>query len=222
MRLKDRIALVTGGARGIGLAIARALTAEGAVPVVADIDGDGARTAVEALDHRNGLALAPNVADAESVAASIHAVTERYGRLDILVNNAGIGSSTPFLDVLPEDWNRTIAVNLTGAFLLAQAAARVMAGRGGGRIVNVTSPSGQRGGRGRAAYGASKAGLELLTKVMAVELAEHGITVNAIAPGPIETKMVRHAHDAETRPLPLPATSIPSSGVRAPARRNAP
>ncbi|TWA57327.1 enoyl-ACP reductase-like protein [Azospirillum baldaniorum] len=112
---------------------------------------------------------------------------------------AGIGSSTPFLDVLLEDWNRTIAVNLTGAFLVAQAAARVMVGHGGGRIVNVTSPSGQRGGRGRAAYGASKAGLELLTKVMAVELAEHGITVNAIAPGPIETEMVRHAHDARTR-----------------------
>ncbi|MGY0709634.1 SDR family NAD(P)-dependent oxidoreductase [Azospirillum argentinense] len=199
MRLKDRIALVTGGARGIGLAIARALTAEGAVPVVADIDGDGARAAVATLDHRNGLALALNVADAESVAASIRAVTERYGRLDILVNNAGIGSSTPFLDVRLEDWNRTIAVNLTGAFLVAQAAARVMAGHGGGRIVNVTSPSGQRGGRGRAAYGASKAGLELLTKVMAVELAEHGITVNAIAPGPIETEMVRHAHDADTR-----------------------
>ena len=199
MRLKGKIALVTGGARGIGLAVAKAMAAEGAVPVIADINEDGARDALSTLGHAEGLALGADVADEASVAAMIAAIVARYGRLDILVNNAGIGGNTPFLDIELAAWNRTIAINLTGAFLVAQAAARVMVKGGGGKIVNIASLSGQRGGHGRAAYGAAKAGLELLTKVMAVELAEHGINVNAIAPGAIETEMAKFAHDQATR-----------------------
>jgi NAD(P)-dependent dehydrogenase (short-subunit alcohol dehydrogenase family) len=199
MRLKDRVALVTGGARGIGLAIAKAMAAEGAVPVIADINEGGARDALSTLGRAEGLALGVDVADEASVAAMIDAITARYGRLDILVNNAGIGGNTPFLDIKLAEWNRTIAINLTGAFLVAQASARVMAKGGGGKIVNIASVSGQRGGHGRAAYGAAKAGLELLTKVMAVELAEYGINVNSIAPGAIETEMAKFAHDAATR-----------------------
>jgi NAD(P)-dependent dehydrogenase (short-subunit alcohol dehydrogenase family) len=199
MRLKGKIGLVTGAARGIGLAVAKALAAEGAVPVIADINEAGARDALSTLGRAEGLALGVDVADEASVAAMIDAIRARHGRLDILVNNAGIGGNTPFLDIKLAEWNRTIAVNLTGAFLVAQASARVMVKGGGGKIVNIASVSGQRGGHGRAAYGAAKAGLELLTKVMAVELAEHGINVNSIAPGAIETEMAKFAHDAATR-----------------------
>lgn len=199
MRLKGKIALVTGGARGIGFAIAKALTAEGAVPVIADINEWGARDALTALDSGRGQALGVDVADQASVTAMVKAIIDRHGRIDILVNNAGIGGNTPFLDIKLEEWNRTIAINLTGAFLVAQACAREMTKQGGGKIINIASLSGQRGGHGRAAYGAAKAGLELLTKVMAVELAEYGINVNNIAPGAIETEMAKFAHDQATR-----------------------
>ncbi|MFC7477798.1 SDR family NAD(P)-dependent oxidoreductase [Dankookia sp. GCM10030260] len=200
MRLQGKIALVTGGARGIGLAIMRALVAEGAVPVIADVNQAGAAAAVAALGHADGQVLRVDVADHASVAAMVDAIVARHGQLDILVNNAGIGGNTPFLEIGPEEWQRTIAINLSGAFFVAQACARAMAQRGeGGKIINIASLSGQRGGHGRAAYGAAKAGLELLTKVMAVELAEYGINVNNIAPGAIETEMAKFAHDQATR-----------------------
>jgi NAD(P)-dependent dehydrogenase (short-subunit alcohol dehydrogenase family) len=199
MRLQGKIALVTGGARGIGFTIAKALAAQGAIPVIADINEEGARDAVATLQGSEGLALGVNVAEQASITAMIEAIIARYGRLDILVNNAGIGGNTPFLDIKLEEWNRTIAINLTGAFLVAQACAREMVKQGGGKIINIASLSGQRGGHGRAAYGSAKAGLELLTKVMAVELAEFGINVNAIAPGAIETEMAKFAHDQATR-----------------------
>jgi 3-oxoacyl-[acyl-carrier protein] reductase len=122
-----------------------------------------------------------------------------FARIDILSNNAGIGGNTPFLDTSLDEWDRILRVNLTGAFVVAQAVAQTMVENGGGRIINIASLSGQRGGEGRAAYGAAKAGLDLLTRVMAVELAPRGINVNAIAPGPIETEMARFAHDDATR-----------------------
>jgi len=199
MRLQGKIALVTGGARGIGLAVTKALAAEGAIPVIADINEQGAREALSTLGTSDGLALAVNVADEASVTSMVQAIVDRFGRVDILVNNAGIGGNTPFLDIKLEEWNRTISINLTGAFLVAQACAREMVKQRGGKIINIASLSGQRGGHGRAAYGAAKAGLELLTKVMAVELAEFGINVNNIAPGAIETEMAKFAHDQPTR-----------------------
>ena len=115
------------------------------------------------------------------------------------MNNAGIGHVKPFLSITLEEWNRVLQINLTGQFLCAQAVARVMLQEGGGRIVNIASISGERGGTGRAAYGAAKAGVILLTKVMAVELAAKGIRVNAISPGPTETEQVRECHDDATR-----------------------
>jgi 3-oxoacyl-[acyl-carrier protein] reductase len=199
MRLQGKVALVTGGARGIGLAVTKALAAEGAIPVIADINEQGAREALSTLGTSDGLALAVNVADEASVTNMVQAIVDRFGRVDILVNNAGIGGNTPFLDIKLEEWNRTISINLTGAFLVAQACAREMVKQRGGKIINIASLSGQRGGHGRAAYGAAKAGLELLTKVMAVELAEFGINVNNIAPGAIETEMAKFAHDQATR-----------------------
>ncbi len=197
MRLQEKQALVTGAGRGIGLAIASALAREGAAVAIADLDPKRAGSAAAAIGAQGGHALpiVADVADPASVKAMVEAALDAFGRLDILVNNAGIGGSTPFLETTAEEWQKILDVNLTGAFLVAQAVARAMVQAGGGRIVNIVSLSSQRGGHGRAA----KAGLELLTKVMAVELAEHGINVNAIAPGPIETEIARFMHDEATR-----------------------
>jgi 3-oxoacyl-[acyl-carrier protein] reductase len=129
----------------------------------------------------------------------VKSTLDALGRIDILINNAGVGGNTPFLETSLEEWNKIISINLTGAFLVAQACAREMVKTGGGKIVNIASLSGQRGGNGRAAYGSAKAGLELLTKVMAVELSPHNINVNNIAPGAIETEMAKYAHDQATR-----------------------
>lgn len=187
--LDGRAAIVTGAARGIGKAIARRLHREGARVVLADIDGvaasaaaaefdpDGTRTEVATLD----------VADPSAVARVVDQAVASCDGIDILVNNAGIMDRMPFLDMTPEFWDRVTGINLRGAFLTGQAVARHMVSRGGGRIVNVASNSGIFGGRGRAAYGASKAGLINLTQTMAIELAEHNITVNAVAPGPTRT-----------------------------------
>ena len=217
MRLKDKIALVTGGARGIGFATASAFLKEGATVVIADINQQGAEEAAKRLDPhlKHVKALAVNVADPQSIAAMMDAIVSDYGRLDLLLNNAGVGGNIPFLETSLEDWNRIIGINLTGAFLVAQAAAREMVKSGGGKIVNIASLSGQRGGNGRSAYGAAKAGLELLTKVMAVELSPHHINVNAIAPGAIETEMAKFAHDEATRKayhylIPMDRYGVPS------------
>ena len=201
MQLKDKIALITGGARGIGYATAEVFLKAGAKVVIADINMEGAESAARKLDPdlTSAMALVVNVADTHSVNTMIDTLLARFGRLDLLLNNAGVGGNIPFLETSLEDWNRIIDINLTGAFLVAQAAARQMVKSGGGKIVNIASLSGQRGGNGRAAYGSAKAGLELLTKVMAVELAPHQINVNAIAPGAIETEMAIFAHDEATR-----------------------
>jgi len=202
MRLDKKVALITGGARGIGFAIATSLAREGASICIADINEEGAKEAAKKLSANGtpSLGLAANVADQASVRAMVAGVVAHFGKLDILINNAGIGGNTPFLDTKIEDWNRMISINLTGAFIVAQACAQKMVDQGhGGKIINIASLSGQRGGNGRAAYGSAKAGLELLTKVMSVELAEFGINVNNIAPGAIETEMAATAHDAATR-----------------------
>ncbi|MDB5584997.1 MAG: short-chain dehydrogenase/reductase [Bradyrhizobium sp.] len=193
MDLSGKVALVTGAGNGIGRAIALGLSAAGATTIVCDIDGAaGERTAKSILDQgRAAVAMPLDVSDPAGVAAVYGEVAQRYGRLDIQISNAGITTRAPFLDVDLETFHRILSVNLYGTFLCGQAAGRLMRPKGG-RIVNLTSVSGQQGGTGRAAYGASKAAIINLTQTMALELAEFGILVNAIAPGPTQVERTAH------------------------------
>lgn len=197
---QSKVALVTGSARGIGLATARRFLADGWRVVLLDIDGDTLRRAYAAIARPDDtMALACDVAEPAQVGRAFAVATERFGRLDALVNNAGIAIFKPILDVTYEDWSRVLAVNLTGPFLCAQAAVPVMRDNGGGAIVNVTSISGLRASTLRTAYGTSKAGLAHLTKQQAAELASIGIRVNAVAPGPVDTAMAKAVHTPEIR-----------------------
>jgi len=203
MRLQGQHAVVTGAGSGIGEAIARRFAGEGAFVTCLDIVPDRVERTVAGIVAESGEAAAAvvDIGDGAAVTAAIETAAESRSGLDILVNCAGLGLERPFLETTAEDFERILNINLIGAFRCAQAAAAEMLRRGtaAGRLINIASISGQRGGIGRAAYGASKAGLINLTQVMAVELAENGITVNAIAPGPIETDMVREIHTRETR-----------------------
>ncbi|MCA1402713.1 SDR family oxidoreductase [Bradyrhizobium sp. BRP56] len=195
-----KVALVTGAARGIGLAAAKRFLADGWRVALLDIEGKLLRAAVAALKQPDDtLALTCDVSDAAGVAAAISAITDRFGRLDALVNNAGIAVFTPVLETSDADWSRIMAVNLTGPFLCTKAAAPVMREHGGGAIVNITSISAVRASTLRSAYGTSKAGLAHLTKQLAVELASLGIRVNGVAPGPVETAMAKAVHTPEIR-----------------------
>jgi NAD(P)-dependent dehydrogenase (short-subunit alcohol dehydrogenase family) len=195
-----KTALVTGAARGIGLAVAKKFLAEGWRVALLDIESELLRTAVAAIaEPDNTLALHADVSDAAAVASAIAATEARFGRLDALVNNAGVAVFAPLLETSDDDWNRVLAVNLTGPFLCTKAAAPLMREHGGGAIVNITSISGLRASTLRSAYGTSKAGLAHLTKQLAVELAALGIRVNGVAPGPVETAMARQVHTPEIR-----------------------
>ncbi|MGY3618535.1 SDR family NAD(P)-dependent oxidoreductase [Bradyrhizobium sp. USDA 10063] len=196
----QKVALVTGAARGIGLATARRFLAEGWRVALLDIERELLNEAVAGLKQAEStLALPCDVADAASVAAAVDAVKKRFGRLDALVNNAGVAVFAPLLETSDADWSRILAVNLTGPFLCAKAAAPLMREHGGGAIVNITSISAVRASTLRSAYGTSKAGLAHLTKQLAVELASLGIRVNAVAPGPVDTAMAKAVHTAAIR-----------------------
>lgn len=196
--LRGKVAVVTGAGAGIGRAAAIRLASEGALVVATDVNEVGARETVELVVAAGGTAraLALDVGDEAAVADVYGRIGRDVGPVDIQVSNAGVTDRMPFLTMPLDGFQRILRVNLVGAMLCGQAAARSMVGRGG-RIVNLTSVSGQQGGVGRAAYGASKAGIINLTQTMAAELADHGILVNAVAPGP--TQVARTAHGPAQR-----------------------
>ncbi len=198
------LALVTGGASGIGLAVALQLTGEGWDVVVGDANAE----AVERLTAQSrATPIAQGLGVCEAVCLDVtdaDAVADLFTRIDGarlrgLVNAAGIGRSVPFLDTSVELFRKILDVNLVGTFIVGKAAATCMSRAYGGSIVNISSGSALRGNAGRAAYGASKGGVEMLTKVMAVELSAAGIRVNSVAPGPIETPLVATMHSAADR-----------------------
>jgi NAD(P)-dependent dehydrogenase (short-subunit alcohol dehydrogenase family) len=196
----SKVALVTGAARGIGLATARRFLADSWRVALLDIEGEQLTRAVASLAQPDEtLALTCDVSDAKAVAAAIGEVATRFGRLDALVNNAGVAVFAPLLETSDADWNRILSVNLTGPFMLTKAAAPLMREHGGGAVVNITSISAVRASTLRSAYGTSKAGLAHLTKQLAVELASLGIRVNGVAPGPVDTAMAKAVHTAEIR-----------------------
>ena len=196
----NRVAFVTGAARGLGLATASRFLADGWRVVMLDILGDTLRAAAKDLAQPEAiLTLEADVSDLAAVTAAVQKAKAQFGRIDALVNNAGIAIFKPMLEVTLEDWQRVMAVNLTGPFLMTQAVAPIMRDQGGGAIVNITSISGLRASTLRIAYGTSKAGLAHLTKQQAAELGQYGIRVNAVAPGPVDTAMALAVHTPEIR-----------------------
>ena len=185
MQLKDRIALVTGGAQGIGESVARAFVREGAQVAIVDRDGDAAERAAATIVASGGAAIGIgcDVADREQVQAAVARIGAHWGGIDILVNNAGI-TRTAMLDrMTPDEWQQVLAVHLTGSFNCLQAVAEGMIARRHGRIIFVTSAAGVLGTIGQINYSAAKAGVLGMTRSAARELARHNITANAIAPG---------------------------------------
>ncbi|MHB1426060.1 MAG: 3-oxoacyl-[acyl-carrier-protein] reductase [Gemmataceae bacterium] len=192
MRLKDRNAVVTGGSRGIGRAIAEAFAAEGArVAIVYRGSQEAADKLAEEINAKGGKAVAiqADVADADSVQACVQRVEQELGPIHILVNNAGVIEDDLFVRMKPEAWNKVVQTNLGGVFNFCHAAAFGMMQRRSGRILNISSVAADHVNMGQTNYSASKGAINSFTRALAVELAKRGVTVNAIAPGFIETDM---------------------------------
>ena len=189
--LDGRTAIVTGGTRGIGAAVAALLAEHGAAVVVSGRDAARLQKAVQELEEHGASVhgVVADVAKREDADRLVEAAKERYGRLDLLVNNAGITRDGLLIRMKDDDWDRVMEVNLRGAFLMARAAAKLMVRQRSGRIINIASTAGAMGNPGQANYSAAKAGLIGFTKATARELAHWGILVNAVAPGLIETDM---------------------------------
>jgi 3-oxoacyl-[acyl-carrier protein] reductase len=189
---EQRVAVVTGGARGIGAAIAKRLAADGNAVAVLDLREDDTTATVHAITAAGGRALgvAADVADTASVSAAVARVVRELGAPTILINNAGILRDNLLFKMTDEDWDSVVAVHLRGAFLMSREVQKHQVEAGWGRIVSLSSTS-ALGNRGQANYSAAKAGIQGLTKTLAIELGRYGVTANAIAPGFIETDMLR-------------------------------
>jgi NAD(P)-dependent dehydrogenase (short-subunit alcohol dehydrogenase family) len=211
----SRVAAVTGGASGIGLGVARRLAGEGHSIAVLDSNGDAAEAAANEVRAAGtkAVAVTVDVADRASVAAAFERVRAELGAVTILVTSAGIESFQPTLDITAESWDRIIGVNLTGTFACVQCALPDMLDAGWGRIITISSSSAQSGAARMSHYVASKGGVVGLTKALALELAPHGITVNTIPPGFIDTPMVRRAEERGDLP------SVDAVIARTPVRR---
>jgi pyridoxal 4-dehydrogenase len=211
MKLKDRVAIVTGGAQGIGRAIADKFAEEGAALVIADINGEGATAAAAALPRAIGLRV--DVSDPAGVQAMVKAAVDTFGGLDILVNNAAIVPFTAWDDIDFVEWRRIMSVNLDGVFLACRAASDEMRKKGYGRIVNIASNSLIAGTPNMAAYVAAKGGVFGFTRALATELGKYGITVNSVAPGLTETEGVMAGPHAQAFDFVQMLQAIPRHGV---------
>jgi len=219
MSLSGRVALVTGGARGIGAAVADALAEAGAAVAIGDLDEVGARDTAAGIGKERGtpvLGLGMDITRRESVDAAIAGIEDELGPLSVLVNNAGIDVIKPFVDSTPEEWERIIAVNLMGLFHCCQAALDVMQPRGDGAIVNFASDAGRVGSSREAVYSATKGGVIAFTKTLAREVARHGIRVNCVSPGPTDTALLAQVAEASPNLREALARSIPMRRVGEP------
>jgi acetoin reductase-like protein len=188
MRLEGKVAIVTGGASGMGRAICLRYADEGAKVVVADVNLDGAQKVADQIGHAGALAVQVDIRRQDQVQGMVEATVERFGGLDILVNNAGVGKIIPFLETTEQDWDFMFDINCKGLLFCSQAAARQMIAQGrGGKIVNLASQAGRRGEALVLAYCASKACVISINQSMGLALAPHKINVNAIAPGIVDT-----------------------------------
>lgn len=207
--LEGRVAIITGGSRGIGRAVAQCLAEDGASVVVSGLDPARLEAATKELEGFGApvLGVVADVARREDVERLVDQTKDRFARIDVLVNNAGITRDALLVRMKDEDWDRVLDVNLRGAFLMMRAVAKVMMRQKGGRIINITSAAGAMGNPGQANYSAAKAGLIGLTKSAARELSRWGILVNAVAPGLIETDMAaalpQEAREALLAQIPL-------------------
>ena len=205
MRLEGKVAIITGGARGIGRAIATAYAAEGARVVVADINAGESESVAAEIGH-DAIGVGVNVTQQASIDAMVATVVERAGRIDILVNNAGVFEMAPILEITRESYAKQFSVNVEGLLFTLQAVARQMVAQGqGGKIINFASQAGRRGEALVAVYCASKAGVISITQSAGLGLIKHGINVNGIAPGVVDTPMwdVVDAQFAKYEKLPL-------------------
>lgn len=206
MSLDGKIAVVTGGGRGIGQAIATVLAAQGAAVAVWDLNPEGAEKTVAEIRAAGGtaIAVAGDAADADAVAAAAARTRAELGPVTILVNNAGINESEPFTSLSEESWDRVIRINLKGPFLVTKELVPDMVAAGWGRIINISSSSAQTGAPAMAHYASSKGGVIGLTKALAVEFIENGITVNHVPPGFIDTPLSRQSIDVDAAAAFMP------------------